>query len=183
MTEETRNYIATWTMKISSYTGNDLKVLFDKFAALFTLYNRLYNESFRQMKDENKLSKTRYSDYEKATTLVVEFNSADSIIDRLKEKENFKDIAMIADLIKRDVFHINLDSGVPKKDIDIELMKNLESDMPTKKAQAVVSTIYNVRCNMQHGEKHFEEHQGVLLEPLIRILETVVELQIEVLKQ
>ena len=179
MTQETKDYIETWTKKISYYIGDDLGTLFDKYTALFTLYNRLYNESFKKMRDNNQLSKTRYSDFEKATKLVVEFNSANAIIDRLKERDNFCDVATIADLIKKDIFHINLADGTSQKDIDLELMQNLENNEPSIKAQAAVSTIYNVRCNMQHGEKHFEEHQRMLLEPLIRILDTIVELQIE----
>lgn len=179
MTQETRDYIETWTNKISSYHGDDLGTLFDKYTALFTLYNRLYNESYRQMKTNNQLVKQRYSDFEKATKLVVEFYSADEIIDRLKVKNNFGDIELIADLIRKGIFHINLADGVSRKNIDLELMKNLENKQPFIRAQAVVSTIYNVRCNMQHGEKHFEEYQRMLLEPLIRILDTIVELQIE----
>lgn len=131
------------------------------------------------MKANNQLVKQRYSDFEKATKLVIEFNTAEEIIDRLKVKNNFGDIETIADLIRKDIFHINLAAGVSQKDIDLELMKNLENNQPTIKAQATVSMIYNVRCNMQHGEKHFEEYQRMLLEPLIRILDTIVELQIE----
>lgn len=182
MTQETRDYIETWTNKISSYKGDGLVTLFDKYTALYTLYNRLYNESYRYMQANNKLTKHRYSDFEKATKLVVEFNSATEIIDRLKAKDYFTDITTIADLIRKDVFHINLADGVSQKEIDKELMGNLENDNPTIKAQAALSTIYNVRCNMQHGEKHFEQHQRMLLEPLINILETVVELQIEKIK-
>ncbi len=183
MTQETKEYIETWTKKIKSYTGDDLGSLFDKYTALFTLYNRLYNESLRQMKASSNLTKSRYSDFEKAVKLVVEFNSETDIIDRLKKKNNFEDIEIIADLIRKDIFHINLADGVSQKDIDLELMNNLESDNPTIKAHAAVSTIYNVRCNMQHGEKHFDEHQRLLLEPLIRILETIVDLQIEKLTE
>lgn len=69
-----------------------------------------------------------------------------------------------------------------QKDFDIELLENLENHEPAIKAQAALSAIYNVRCNMQHGEKHFEEHQRMLLKPLINILETVVEFQIEKVK-
>lgn len=179
MTPETKEYIETWTNKISFYKRDDLNTLFDKYTALYTLYNRLYNESFRQMKVNNKLNKSRYSDFEKATKLVVEFNSATDIIEKLKEKNNFNDIKIIADLIRKDIFHINLADGVSKKDVDIELMNNLENDNPSIKAQAAVSIIYNIRCNMEHGEKHFEEHQRMLLKPLMRMLETIIELQIE----
>lgn len=183
MKQETRDYIRTWTNKISSYKGDDLGTLFDKYTALFTLYNRLYNESYSLMKANGHLSKSRNSDFERATILVVEFISAIEIIDRMKENNNFDDIVSIANLIRNDIFHINLAEGISRKDFDIELMNNLESDESTIQAQAALSTIYNVRCNMQHGEKHFEEHQRMLLEPLIRILDTIIELQIEKLNQ
>ncbi|MFT0714656.1 hypothetical protein [Flagellimonas lutimaris] len=83
----TKGFIETWTSKIATYTGDDLETLFDKYTALYTLYNRLYNESFRQMMANKQLSKPRYSDFEKATKLVVEFNSANEILDRLKAKK------------------------------------------------------------------------------------------------
>ncbi len=183
MKQETKDYIKTWTNKISSYKGDDLGTLFDKYTALFTLYNRLYNESYSLMKANGQLSKSRYSDFEKATILVVKFISAVEIIVRFKENNNFDDIASIADLIRNDIFHINLADGVSQKDIDIKLMENLENNEPIIKAQAAVSTVYNVRCNMQHGEKHFEEYQRLLLEPLIRIIDTIIELQIEKLNR
>ncbi len=183
MTQETRDYITTWTNKISSYSGYDLGILFDKYSALFTLYNRLYNESFLQMKSKNKLVKPRYSDFEKATRLVVEFNKASDIIDKLMRRNNFEDLRTISNLIKDDHFHINLENGVSRKDIDLILMKNLNSNNPEEKAQAAVATIYHVRCNIQHGEKHFEEQQRILLTPLTRILESIIELQIEKLSE
>ncbi|KUJ62039.1 hypothetical protein AR687_10835 [Flavobacteriaceae bacterium CRH] len=63
--------------------------------------------------------------------------------------------------------------------MDIELMNNLRSDLAEIKVKAILSAIYNIRANMLHGEKHFEEHQRILLEPLIRILQTIVNLEIE----
>lgn len=183
MTEETKEYIETWTRKISNYKGDELGILFDKFTALFILYNRLYNDSFIKMKVENLLKKSRYSDFEKATKLVVEFNSAKDIIDQLKRSENIENINTIVDLIKNDIFHINLADGISQKEDDLILMNNLESENIEIKVQALLSTIYNVRCNMQHGEKHFEEHQRMLLEPIIKILESIVNLQIEKLKK
>lgn len=59
MTQETRDYIETWTKKVSSYKDDDLATLFDKYTALYTLYNRLYNESYKQMKIINQLTKNR----------------------------------------------------------------------------------------------------------------------------
>ena len=73
-------------------------------------------------------------------------------------------------------------SGNRKVGVDIELMNNLRSDVAEVKAKAVLSSIYNIRANMLHGEKHFEEHQRMLLEPLIRIIQTIINLELENLK-
>lgn len=183
MTEETKEFVSTWQKRLSEYTDDDLGSLFDKYTALFTLYNRLYNESFSQMEANKQLSKSRYSDYEKATQLVVEFSSAEDIIERLKVNGNLSDIDAICELIRNEKFNINLANGASERDVDIQLTQNLDNDQSEIKAKAILSTIYNVRCNMYHGEKHFREHQRMLLEPLIRILETFVELQIEKLKE
>ncbi|MEO7991591.1 MAG: hypothetical protein ABI663_18710 [Chryseolinea sp.] len=182
MNQDTIAFIETCTKRISLASGNKLENLFEKYTALYTLYNRLYNESFGQLKSDNRLTKTRYSDFDRATSLVVEFNTSVDIVKSLKDRNNFSDLQTIADLIKQDIFSINLADGIGQRDYDVQLMNNLESNNDDVKAQAALSTIYNVRCNMQHGEKHFEEHQRLLLEPLIRILQTVVDLQVEKLK-
>lgn len=97
----------------------------------------------------------------------------------LSNSNNLGDIETIASLIRNNIFHINIADGIPQKNTDIQLLENLTSTDVDIKVRAIVSTIYNVRNNMQHGEKHFEEHQRLLLEPLIRILRTITELQIK----
>lgn len=179
MNQDTNDFIQTWTEKIAAIEGDGLGEVFNRYTSLYTLYNRLYNDSYRELKNSNSLNKSRYSDFEKATTLVVQFNSANDIIERITANNNLPDIDAIANLIKNDIFHINLADGVSQKNTDLQLLSNLTNADVNIKAQAVVSTIYNVRNNMQHGEKHFEEHQRLLLEPLTRLLQTVIDLQIE----
>ncbi|MBX2896368.1 MAG: hypothetical protein KF763_13045 [Cyclobacteriaceae bacterium] len=182
MNQDTQEYLQSWRRRFSETNGNDLRSVFDRFSILFTLYNRFYNDSYRVLSNNGQLTKSRYSDFEKATSLVVLFNSADDIVTRLTENNNIVDVETVANLIDNDIFHINLANGVSQKAQDEALMHNLRSENNETKAQAVVSAIYNVRNNMQHGEKHFEEHQRLLLEPMIRILETIVTLQEEKLK-
>lgn len=182
MTSETKEYIESWKEKISGIKGNNLGNLFEKFSTYYTLHNRLYNDSFRVLREDEKLLKPRYSDFEKATSCIVQFNSAENIIKTLTENDNLPDIDAITYLIENDIFHINLADGVAQKNVDIELMSNLRSDVTEVKARAILSVIYNVRANMLHGEKHFEEYQRMLLEPLIRITQTIVNLEIENLK-
>lgn len=182
MTPETKGYIENWMEKISGIKGNNLGNLFEKFSTFYTLHNRLYNDSFRVLRENRKLLKPRYSDFEKATLCIIQFNSAENIIKTLAENDNLPDIDAIADLIENDIFHINLADGIAQKNADIELMNNLRSDVLEVKAKAILSAIYNVRANMLHGDKHFEEYQRMLLEPLIRITQTIVNLEIENLK-
>lgn len=72
MNQDTKDFIETWNERISAMQGNSLGSVFDRYTTLYTLYNRIYNESFRQLKFSNNLAKPRYSDFEKATALVVQ---------------------------------------------------------------------------------------------------------------
>jgi hypothetical protein len=179
MTTKTKEYIRTWGKRLSQIKGENLHNLFERFGAFYILYNRLYNESFRALKSKKMLTKSRYSDFEKATTLVVVYYNGNDIVLSLTNNNNIKDIETISQLLLNEVFHINLADGVPQREIDIQLMNNLNSDNNEIKSQAILSAIYNVRSNMQHGEKHFNQYQQLLLRPLISILQTMVNLQIE----
>jgi len=179
MNQDTENFLQTWKRKISAIEGDGLGDVFNRYTSLYILYNRLYNDSFRELKNSNRLNKSRYSDFEKATTLVVQYNSAHDIIASLTANDNLGDIDVIADLLRKDIFRINLADGVSQKNADLKLLSNLINADVNIKAHAVVSTIYNVRNNMQHGEKHFEERQKLLLEPLGRLLQAIVNLQVE----
>lgn len=179
MNEDTKEYLDSWRLRMAGIQGTDLRALFDKFSTLYTLYNRFYNDSFRVLQSQDQLAKPRYSDFEKATSLVVLFNSAEDVIGRLEANSNISDVDCIANLIENDIFHINLADGVSQKTLDIQLMENLRSENNAVRVQAILSAIYNVRNNIQHAEKHFEEPQRLLLEPLIRILQTIVILQEE----
>lgn len=179
MTEETKEYIETWKIRINSIEGDKLGALFERFSALYTLHNRLYNESFRILEGLGCLKKARYADHEKASDGIIEYLSADLIIESFNKNKNIEDIEAIALLIENKIFNINLADGVPKEDFDNQLIINLRSTDPTIQSKAALMAIYNVRSNMLHGEKHFEEHQRMLLEPLIRIIQTIIDLQIE----
>jgi hypothetical protein len=179
MEETTQDYLQSWKIRFSEIQGESLRALFDRFSAQYSLYNRFYNDSFRVLKDEGRLTKPRYSDFEKATAFVILFNSPTDIIGRLSINNNVPDVEIVARLIESEIFHINLADGIPQRELDLQLMQNLRSEDNEVRAQAVASVIYNVRNNVLHGEKHFEAHQRRLLEPLTRILQTILNLQEE----
>ena len=57
---------------------------------------------------------------------------------------------------------------------DAKLLTELESRDTNEKATAILDTIYQVRCNMFHGHKGFQGVQRGLLQPMIVLLETVI---------
>ena len=179
MTKDTEDYIESWERKMSQITGNNLNAIFERFQTLYVLHNRLYNDSFRILSQSGQLEKSKYGDHEKASTLVIKYISEDVIFERFKKNDNLTDLESIALLIENKIFNINLADGVANPDVDKKLMDNLRSTDPYVASKAALMAIYNVRANVVHGEKHFEEHQRILLEPLMRLTKTIIDLQIE----
>lgn len=175
MQPDTKELIDNWEIKLAQINTDNLDGLYNKFTTLFTIYNRLYNESFSVLKANNKLHKNRYSDFEKATVLVVEFLTAQSIVDRLTEG-NQADLDGVNNLLANKVFNINLEDGNPRPDMDNQLMINLKNVDVNIKAQAVLSLVYNVRNNLIHGYKDFQEYQRLIVEPTINFLESLIQL-------
>ncbi|MFD2697760.1 hypothetical protein ACFSQ0_07120 [Mesonia sediminis] len=181
MTEETEEYIANYKLKYKQIEKDDLASLFEKFNTLYPMFNRLYNDALRNESVKNQNLKN-FGDYKKATFFVRDYLGAENIIKDLKNENQNKSINEIADLINKNVFHINLNDGQGQEKTDLELATNLLNDDAEIKSKAVLSLIYNVRCNIVHGHKDFQEYQRLLLEPLIGILKTIVNSLINKLK-
>lgn len=179
MTKDTKEYIESWKRRMSQIAGNNLNAIFERFHTLYILHNRLYNDSFRVLSQSGKLDKSKYGDHEKASILVVKYLNEDVIFERFKKNDNIADLEAIALLIENKIFNINLADGIANPDVDKQLMDNLRSADSFVASKAALMAIYNVRANVVHGEKHFEEHQRMLLEPLIRLTQTIIDLQIE----
>lgn len=178
MRPETLEFIQNWEFKLTQihHENDQLKELYDKFITYFTIFNRYYNEAFYQLKNENKLHKSRYSDHEKATGIVINFLEPQNIISNIEQRGNQKDIDAACHLIENKIFNINLADGEPNEKVDKQLLENLRDESPEVKSKAVLSLIYNVRCNIVHGYKDFQEYQRLIVEPLVNLLETVVGL-------
>ena len=175
MTGETIDYINNWDKELEKIKGDELSDFFNRFQTLYPIYNRLYNDAFRIEQAKNK-ELNRITDYEKATVFVRDFIGSDLIIDNLKAYNRIDDIKAISHLIDEEIFHINLKDGIGQEQFDKLLSKNLMNEQDNSiRAKAVLSVIYNVRCNLVHGYKNLEEHQRMLLEPVQNLLLTVVE--------
>jgi|TARA_B110000114_G_scaffold143361_1_gene151852 hypothetical protein len=176
MTEETIKFIENWESKLAESKDDNLGADFDIFNTLYTINNRLQREVFEELKSKGSLPKQRYSDYEKATSILIEYLTTKIIIDKLVAEDRIEQASQISTLIKNKVFHINLADGIPQIDADEQLADNLISTDVDIKAKAILSVIYNVRCNMVHGHKDFENYQSLLVKPLSSILSIINEL-------
>lgn len=174
MNADTKELIYNWEIKSNQINTENLDGLYNKFTTLFTIYNRLYNESYTVLKFERRLHKNRYSDFERATVLVVEFWTAKSIIDKFIES-NLGDLEGVNNLLANKVFNINLEDGNSRPDMDNQLVINLNSDDINTRSKAALSLVYNVRNNLIHGYKDFQEYQRLIVEPTINFLESLIQ--------
>lgn len=173
MTEETEEYIANYNLKFSQIQKDDLASLFEKFNTLYPMFNRLYNDAWREEAVNDQKLKG-FGDYKRAIYFVRDYVGAQNIIDNLKHDKQIKSVVEIADLINKKVFHINLQDGQGQEHTDEALATNLLSEDVEIKTKAILNLIYNVRCNIVHGHKDFQEYQRLLIEPIIGILRTLV---------
>jgi len=174
--EETQEFFAHWDKRMTSINPSTLDGLFNQFTALFTGYNRLYNDAYFILKSEAKIVKPRLGDWEKAVVIPVDFIGAEKIIQKIKASGNEDNIGSIVKLMKEEIFAINLAEGRQIKEADDQLKSNLLSSDDNVQVRAILSLIYQIRNNMQHGEKHFEEYQRLLLTPVIALLDDIVQL-------
>ncbi len=175
MHPDTKELIENWEIKSAQINTENLDGLYNKFTTLFTIYNRLYNETFSILKRENKLTKSNYPDHEKATLLIIEFLGAQNIVDKFNEN-NQADLDGVINLLTNKVFNINLEDGNPRPDMDNQLLINLKNTDVNIKSRAILFLIYNVRNNVIHGYKDFQEYQRLIVEPLINLLESLIQL-------
>ena len=175
MSEDTKEFLINWEFKLSQIQGETLTDVYDRFTSLYTIYNRLYNEAFTFLKEKNRLTKKKYSDFDKATIIVVELISSLAIIESIKKNNNLGEIDAVCKLIENKVFYINLNNGQPNEEIDKQLLSNLKSTDIDIKAKAITSLIYKIRCNMVHGYKDFQEYQRLIVEPISKLLKDIIE--------
>ena len=178
MRDSTKNFVMGWELKLSQIkdADNHLNELYDKFTTLYTIYNRLYNEAHYVLKLKNSLEKIRYSDRAKATEIVVSFLGAKSIIDKVTIEHGQRDIDSVRTLLANGIFYINTSDGKPDEATDKDLLGNLISPSSEVRSKAILSLIYNVRCNLIHGYKNFEEIQRLVIEPVANLLQKIIEL-------
>jgi hypothetical protein len=175
LSEQTKNYIASWRKKINNYTREDLVDVFDLFSGYYKQYMRLAQEVAEELFIEGKINRLG-EDKKTATNYILLYIAPEKLYQLIIDDGNEANIEYLGFLMSTHAFNIKFDSANthhPEK--DAELAISILSEDKNKKMLAILEIIYYVRCNIEHARKHFEEEQRFLLEPLASILKSMVE--------
>lgn len=179
---EFQQFYPAWLAKADQYRTDDLKQLFDKFFTLYVLYNRVYAEATFQMSRDGRIPQPkndRFPDAKAATDYIIQFLGAKFLNSALDADEPCNlALLRICELIEQERFHILLDivTGIPRRDDDVALAQSLRSRNTSRRAKAIVRTVYAIRCNLFHGHKEFAGVQSQLLLPVTTVLRKIIEL-------
>lgn len=168
------------TADVDCVEGTDtLSRCFDRFTSLFVVFNRIYTEAGKLLIRRGVISQPpqrRFAplpDRKSATEHIVTFYGEDRLRDEISSDNNCrKAVDKLVQLIRGEHFYLHEDyaTGFPDTGRDKQLAEEASAYSP----QAVLTLIYQARCNLFHGEKDFDERQRVLLDNMSVALEFIV---------
>jgi len=175
---EFERFVEVWKNRANGYS-DDQNGCFDKFFTLFVVFNRLYAEATFELERRNEITLPRnrpLPDKKGATEYTLEMIGLNNF-NNMYETHLETQVETIAQLIEDQVFSIQLSipEGRSQPEKDRIMLRNIRSTGKTR-ALAILELIYKVRCNLFHGHKAFEPIQLNLLRPLNHILEHIVDL-------
>ncbi|SRR5260221_9946490 len=177
--DQLKPFINRWMKRANELLEKreSLNDFFDEFFTLYVIYNRLYNIvavhsiSVGLVKKKDQQSNHSILDGKAATIYIAKF---------LKEDQH-KIITVLANEIKHlkliiseERFHIALNNGMPDLKEDRVYKEKLSSNKPSVVFLSVLEVLYEIRCNVFHGEKSFEDRQTEILKTSNIILRTVI---------
>jgi hypothetical protein len=175
--QQLNDYYNNWLNKADNYNSNTLSNQFDKFTSLYVLFNSLYMQVMTNLVLAGHHIPTGFKDKIAATDYVIQYLGSTYYLNNLLNDEQSKaDLNSICDIIEQEEFHIILDWGNQQRQKDIALLNSLRSTSSQRKAIAILSLFYHIRCNMFHGHKDYVDRQRALLEPVNNLLRKTVVL-------
>lgn len=182
LTPEFRNFVSRWLKKANKYRTDNIQNCFDKFFTLYVAFNRIYAE-ITLIILESKLKTLRsLPDKKGATKYFLDFIGDNRLVNAIESDKKTKDaLNTVINLIEEEHFHIilNLITSEGQRTEDLKLVNDLKGNNAEAKGEAILLTIYKIRCNMFHGHKGFHEVQLELLIPIISLLEKVIQVGME----
>jgi hypothetical protein len=182
---ELNEFYHRWRIKSRDYKADSLVDYFDKFFTLYVIFNRIYSVAIAVLHETGqlndlvelgkieKLKKNRLVDDNVAATTCIAYflkeELGDVVADNKSEIEEF-DL-----LIDQHIFNFDLFYGKPQRNKDLELLEGLRSKNEFEKVESLLRILYNVRCNVFHAEKGYNNEQKFVLGPCNNVLERLVD--------
>ena len=185
----TRFYEPWWNEKCKDYKGGSLSDHYDLFFSRFVTYNALYNVIVRTKERTGKLKKDkdRYGnivergDRKKAIDCMVKELSAErSVLQAFfTQPEITLNVKKLEEMLDDEEFGVFFDGGGHNPEGDKKILRNLKNNKLESRMRGVLTFLYQVRCNLFHGAKGYENTQIQVLKTLNVILEKIVEILFE----
>lgn len=173
-----------WIDKAETYRSNDLEDLFDKFFTLFVAYNRFYSAAaeLHRVTFDARQAMLLQGDRREATTLMARLIGQSRFSIAMNESPAISTACRsISRLLQNQSFFLHSVRGT--KEPDLARDAKLASGLHKHSLMAVLECLYQIRCNIFHGEKEFAPRQAELLVPAITLLEAIVPLSREALHE
>lgn len=190
--ERLDEFHAAWMQKANQARVETVAGMFDRFFALWIVYNRLYVEiAFKLASDKHPLSRVfglqgrrRFApspDRMAATKVICAF-CGPQIGYRLR---NSLEISNVIEATLNSVefggfyLHENYETGEPDLHRDRKIISNARKG----DVLALLELVYQARCNLFHGQKAYSETQRPLIEGMSSVLVVAIEEALSKLRQ
>jgi hypothetical protein len=162
-----------WRHRANGYRGPGFERTFDKFFALWVVFNALYTEVARREgrfgAGDDTACQEVLLQHLGARAFVGAINADPGVLAALDQVVVF---------MRNHDFYFKLDrrTGARQPVVDDDLRARIQSRGFNVRGQAILETLYAVRCNLFHGHKEFLARQGDLLRPMTVILTKVIDI-------
>lgn len=196
ITREFKAFCNRWLEKADSQDENKLNDIFDKFLALFIVYNALYSKVTESLFYSREISKddNTKSDFFCATKIIPRYLTHKELAKTFKEDEKvsaaIKEIKKYVGNTEEDIcfdicFRFDRSQGrfIADKQQENKLIAKATSNNEEESIVALLTIIYKIRCNMFHGQKALIEKQRCLIEPTIVVIRKIIDLTLDKLEK
>lgn len=183
--EKLDEFCEAWIAKAHEADTRDIAGVFDRFFALWVVYSRLYEVVARTLAFERHPCARRFMprrnqpfapppDRLSATRGVVFFCGQRELAEAVAEHEGCQQtLETTLWVIESGILflHEDYETGEPDYERDRQLVQRARNG----NLNALLSLMYQARCNLFHGQKAYSEAQRPLLEGMIEVLVVVIE--------
>jgi hypothetical protein len=166
-----------WIDKADAYRSNSLEDLFDRFFTLFVAYNRFYSAAadLHRATINPRHALLLQGDRREATNVMSQLIRQSRFADAMNGNPAIATACQdISTLLRERRFFLHSVRGM--KEPDRARDSKLADGLHNHSLLSVLECLYQIRCNIFHGEKEFAPRQAELLAPAITLLEAIVSL-------